>query len=126
MAIMLDFRVHPGEWAVCRLEPDAPFPSWAAGSFISVTRTPQELSVVCAAEAVPDGVRAEPGWAMIELAGLFEFQTTGVLASFLAPLAAEGVPVFAISTYGTDWVLAPRLRLGDALRVLKAAGHNEI
>jgi len=126
MAIMLDFRVHPGEWAVCRLEPAEPFPSWAAGSFVSVTRTPQELSVVCAAEAVPDGVRAEPGWAMLELAGPFGLQTTGVLASFLAPLAGGGVPVFAISTYDTDWVLVPKARLADALRALKAAGHNEI
>lgn len=126
MAILLDFRVRSGEWAVCRLEPAAAFPAWAAGAFVSLTRTPDELSVVCAADAVPEGVRAERGWAMLELAGPFEFQTTGVLASFLAPLAAEGVPVFAISTYGTDWVLVPAARLGDALRALKAAGHNEI
>lgn len=126
MATVLDFRVHPGEWAVCRLDPAEPFPSWAAGSFISITRTPAELSVVCAADAAPEGVRAERGWAMLELAGPFQFQTTGVLASFLAPLASEGVPVFAISTYDTDWVLAPKQRLGDALRALKAAGHNEI
>lgn len=126
MAVLLDFRVHPGEWAVCRLDPAEPFPSWAAGAFVSLTRTPEELSLVCAADAVPEGVRAERGWAMLELAGPFEFQTTGVLASFLAPLAREGVPVFAISTYDTDWVLVPEQRLGDALRALKAAGHNEI
>ncbi|MFZ5927071.1 MAG: ACT domain-containing protein [Acidobacteriota bacterium] len=126
MAVLLDFRVHPGEWAVCRLDPAEPFPSWAAGAFVSLTRTPEELSLVCAADAVPEGVRAERGWAMLELAGPFEFQTTGVLASFLVPLAKEGVPVFAISTYDTDWVLVPEQRLGDALRALKAAGHNEI
>lgn len=126
MAVLLDFRVHPGEWAVCRLDPAEPFPSWAAGAFVSLTRTPEDLSLVCAADAVPEGVRAERGWAMLELAGPFEFQTTGVLASFLAPLAREGVPVFAISTYDTDWVLVPEQRLGDALRALKAAGHNEI
>ncbi len=126
MAMLLDFRVRPGEWAVCRLEPSEPLPSWAAGEFISLTRTPEELSVVCAADAVPEDVRVERGWAALELAGPFEFQATGVLASFLAPLAAEGVPVFAISTYDTDWVMVPAARLGDALRALKAAGHNEI
>lgn len=126
MAMLLDFRVRPGEWAVCRLEPSEPFPSWAAGEFLSLTRTPEELSVVCAADAVPEDVRVERGWAALELAGPFEFQATGVLASFLAPLAAEGVPVFAISTYDTDWVMVPAARLGDALRALKAAGHNEI
>ena len=58
----LRLRVMPDELAVCRLAPDAPRPTWATGSFVSTTRTPRELCVVCAADVVPRDVRAERGW----------------------------------------------------------------
>jgi hypothetical protein len=96
------------------------------GRFVSVTRTPGELSVVCAEEVVPEGVQAEKGWAMLELEGPFAFGLTGILAGFLGPLAEAGVPVFALSTYDTDWVLVPGGRLAEAVRALEEAGHSPV
>lgn len=49
--------------AVCRLEAGDEMPAWATrASFYSVTRTPDELSIVCPEGAVPDGVKHERGW----------------------------------------------------------------
>jgi hypothetical protein len=60
------------------------------------------------------------------LEGPFDFQAVGVLKSFLEPLAQSGVPVFAISTYDTDWILIQDKHWENALSVLIDAGHEMI
>jgi hypothetical protein len=127
MTPRLDYRVHERTFSVCRLDPAAPVPAWLPkDGWSSITRTPAELSIVCAEPAVPDGVKRQGGWRRIELIGPFGFALTGILASILTPLAAAGVPIFAISTYDTDWILIPGEHLEKAKRALAAAGHNEI
>lgn len=100
-------------------------PIWADGpGFVSLTRTADELSIVCASDRVPAGVTAEPGWRALKLHGPFPLTQTGVLAAILAPLAAARVPIFALATFDTDYVLVPEARLDDALRALRSAGHE--
>jgi hypothetical protein len=119
------FRVHRQLLAVSKLASDSPLPGWAlAGGFSSVTRTPAELSIVCAEDRVPAEVQAERGWACLELQGPIPFSMTGVLQAFLTPLAAAGISIFALSTYDTDWVLVPSAQLGQAIDALTAAGHE--
>ena len=121
----LTLSVLSDEYAVCQLPADAAPPAWAyAGEFWSVTRAPGELSVVCAAAAVPDAVPAERGWAALRLHGPFEFTLTGILASVLNPLRDAGVGIFALSTFDTDYVLVSQSRLADAVAALQAAGHT--
>jgi len=124
----LRYSVIPGEWAVVRRAAAAPPPGWldeAAGDFVSVTRTAEELSVVCPAAGVPETERAERGWALVKLHGPFPFAQVGVLASVAAPLAAAGVSLFALSTFDTDYLLVKRADLGAARRALAGAGHVE-
>jgi uncharacterized protein len=113
----------PGRFAVCRLAPDAPVPAWAvAGPLSSVTRTEDELSVVCAEVQVPDGVRGEPGWRALRVAGTLDFGLVGVLKALVTPLAEAGISVFALSTFDTDYLLLRDLEGGAA--ALEAAGHE--
>ena len=114
-----------GEFAVCRLAPDtAAIPAWAtAGPWFAITRTADELSIVCPAAQVPGEVRAETGWRMLRLTGPFPFELTGVLAAVLAPLAGAAIPIFALSTYDTDYVLVKAHDLARAVAALRAAGH---
>ena len=117
--------VLEGEFAIARLDAAATVPVWSShGSLSSVTRTLEELSVVCAASAVPAGVRAERGWRCFRVAGRLDFSLTGVLASIAGPLAAANVSVFAISTYDTDYVLVRDQDLATAIDCLIAAGHE--
>jgi len=110
--------------AVCRLAADDAFPAWlSARGFVSVTRTADELSVVCAADAVPANVRCEAGWRALAVEGPLDFGVTGILASIAAPLAEAGISIFAISTFDTDYVLVKAERLGDAVEALRRAGH---
>ena len=123
----LRFRVAPFRLAVCRLAAEDAVPAWgSAGAWHSITRTPSELSIVCEESNVPAGVRHQGGWAALMLEGPFEFALTGVLASVAGPLAAAGVPIFAVSTFDTDWVLVPQEKLDAAVHALKAAGHTEV
>ena len=113
-----------GTFAVCRLAADAPVPGWAAGGpFVSLTRTADELSLVCRQEVVPEGVRCERGWRCLRVAGTLAFSLVGVLASLLGPLAEAGVSVFVISTFDTDYLLVKEQDLSCAVEVWVAVGQ---
>jgi hypothetical protein len=122
---MLNLQVLPGLLAVCRLPAGSPFPEWVDdGTLVSVTRSEDETSIVCDASAVPPGVPAESGWRAIRVDGPLDFALTGVLLSIAQPLADAGVPIFALSTYDTDYVLVKESALPKALEVLSEAGHH--
>lgn len=114
------------EFAICRLPPDAPQPAWAsAGSFASVTRTREELSVTCVASAAPEGVLTQRGWRCLKVEGPFALETTvGVLAALAGPLASAGVSVYVISTYDTDYLFVREEQLARARDTLSQAGHR--
>ena len=121
----LKFRWIDGSFAVCRLPADAALPDWAlSGVVTSVTRTADELSIVCPQENVPAEVKADKEWTCFKLEGPFPFSLTGVLASFINPLAENGVPIFAIATFDTDYVLVKNEFRGAALEALQQAGHE--
>jgi hypothetical protein len=112
-------------FAVCRLAGDAAIPPWATGGgFFSITRTADELSVVCRQAAVPEGVLCERGWRCLRVAGTIPFAAVGVLASLTTPLAEAGVSVVAVSTYDTDYVLLKEKDLAGAVDALQRRGHT--
>jgi hypothetical protein len=116
-----------GEFGVARLDATQATPDWAAhGSLSSVTRTAEELSIVCGAGAIPAGVQAERGWRCLRVAGRLDFSLTGVLASIARPLAAANVSIFAVSTHDTDYVLVPGKSLAAAMEALSASGHEVV
>jgi hypothetical protein len=118
----------PAPLAICRLPADAPAPAWAhAPPFSSVTRTPDELSVVCAASAVPrplpDGARLSDGWRALRVDGPLDLALVGVLAPLAAALAEAAVSVFPVATFDTDWLLVREAQVERARDALTAAGH---
>jgi hypothetical protein len=120
----LKFRWLPGLYAVVRLAPAAAVPDWAPkGDFASITRTSEELSIVCPADNLPTDVHSPHHWICLKLEGPFSFSQTGVLLSFIEPLSNNGVPIFAISTYDTDYVLIQE-EFAWAIDVLQQAGHE--
>jgi hypothetical protein len=113
-----------GSFAVCKLASDAPLPSWATvGGLFSVTRTADELSVVCPQASVPDAVHCEPGWRCLRVAGAMPFTLVGVLAALTTAVARAGVGVFAVSTFDTDYLFVKEADLPRAVAGLRAAGH---
>jgi hypothetical protein len=111
-------------FAVCRLDAETVVPHWAwMGEIACVTRTRDELSIVCRADLVPDDVRREGGWRCLKVKGPLDFALTGVFARIAQPLADAGISLFAVMTYDTDYVMVKQDRLREAAAALMAAGH---
>jgi hypothetical protein len=100
-------------------------PSWAtAGDLWSITRTADEMSVVCRQDVLPEGIHCERGWRCLRVAGTIGFAVVGVLASLVAPLAEAGISVFAMSTYNTDYLMVKEETLSRAMDVLRRHCHT--
>lgn len=93
--------------------------------FTFVARTDEELSVVCPTDAAPASALArEDGWRAFRVEGVLDFGLTGILARISGILAENGIPIFAVSTYNTDYVLVRRGHLERALAALADAGYT--
>ncbi len=122
----LKFRLLSGRYAILHMAHDAPVPDWATkGDVTSITRTSDELSIVCPVENLPPNVHSPQRWLCLKLEGPFPFSQTGVLLSFIEPLSTNNIPIFAISTYDTDYVFLQEADL-RALDRLRAAGHEQV
>jgi len=118
--------VIPEALAVCQMPSDAPLPNWPDGSFLSVTRTRDELSVIVPETAVPDGVPKHGGFRALKISGPLDFGESGVLATLSNTLAVAGLSIFVISTYDTDYILVRQENLARAIAVLRQAGHEVV
>jgi uncharacterized protein len=120
----LELSLLPGRFAISRLGPDSPIPAWAQGSFFSVTRTGDELSIVTELSRVPANVKSQSGWRVLKVRGPFVLSEIGVLAALTAPLADAKISLFAVSTFDTDYLLVASKTLSAAITALEGAGHT--
>jgi hypothetical protein len=121
---LLTLTVFPDRYAISRLDAKADVPEWSAkGQFVSVSRTPDELSIVCVEANVPMGITCEPGWRILKCEGPLDYALTGIIASLAEPLADAGVPIFPIATHDTDYILVKESHLETAIRALTGYGH---
>jgi hypothetical protein len=121
----LELTLLPKRFAISRLAADAPIPDWATrGSFFSVTRTGDELSIVSELSHVPVGVQSQPGWRVFKVHGPFVLSDIGVLSALAAPLAEAKISLFAVSTFDTDYLLVAAETLSAAITALDRAGHT--
>ena len=111
-------------FAIVRMPPSEELPRWPAGEFVSITRTAEELSIVCKESAVPVGAHADRGWECLKLEGPIPLSTVGVASVFTALLAKAGVSVFLISTFDTDYLLVKGDALDRATDALRSGGHS--
>ena len=121
----LELSILADGYAVCRMAKEAVIPAWFNdAAWSSVTRTADELSVICRESVVPPSVPCERGWRVLAVKGPFPFDTIGVLANLSGVLARVGVPLLAVSTYDTDYLLVKEERLPKAVEALIDAGHR--
>ena len=117
----MKLEVLPGEFTVCQLSGTA-LPK-AGMLFLGVTD--KEVSLVCESKWLPAGVlKAEEGWRAFRVAGAMDFGLTGVLAQLAGALAEAEIPIFALSTFDTDYILVKKAFLPRALGCLREKGHQ--
>ncbi|MFI7589377.1 ACT domain-containing protein [Spongisporangium articulatum] len=112
---------------VVRLGADAPEPTWAVGGpLVSVSRTDDELSVICPTSSLPEPVPGpvEGPFSVVRVAGQLEISQIGSLLRLLKPMADAGIPVLSVSTFDTDWILVPAAKTTNAVSVWRHAGYE--
>jgi uncharacterized protein len=124
---LLKLVILPERLAVCRLDAGAPIPDWAGGeSFLSISRTRDELSVICEEHLVPGGVHASRGWRGFKIVGPLDLDLVGILVSVAVPLAQSNIGVLPIGTYDTDYLLVRDRQLDDAIKALQFAAFDVV
>ena len=125
MAAKVRLKQLAGSYAVCRLDARSPIPAWADGEgFVSISRSDDELSVVCRAERIPADVKQDQGWVCYKFIGPFAFDETGIVSSVIGPLSDAGIGIFVVSTFDGDQMLIKRTDVASAERLLDVAGHS--
>src|SRR4051812_41085961 len=121
---LLTLSIQPDTYSVCRLAASEALPLWASqGTFWSVIRTSDELSIVCLDSLVPPSVKREGGWRILKCEGPLDFALTGIMASIAEPLADATVSIFPLATYDTDYVLVKESQLETCRQALASYGH---
>ncbi len=121
----LVMRLFKDTYAVCRLTHNDNIPVWAdIDGFCSVTRTSDELSVVCMEKSVPDEIQCEKSWRILKVEGPLDFSLIGILSSISTVLAEKCISIFAISTYDTDYILVKEKDIEKAVDALMNAGYE--
>lgn len=120
----------PDALMICQLAPEVPIPAWVQGNaLLSIVRTPDELSLVCRLQHLPDhsGVRAvDQPWRALRVQGPLPLDMVGVLHRLLEPLAQAQISIFAVSTYDTDYILVREAEVSAVVQALQADGHTII
>jgi hypothetical protein len=127
MAARVKLKALEGSYCVVRLGASDAIPVWADGAgFVSISRTDDELSIVCREERVPRDARKDGGWSCFKFVGPFAFDETGIVLSVIAPLSTNGIGIFVVSTFDGDHMLVKSADLDKARDLLVAAGHSLI
>ena len=106
----MDIKVIDKEFAVCKIN-DVTEVNFN-DEFCFVGKTDEELSLVCSSEFVPKNtIVCDSGWRA--------FRIEGILARAADILANAKIPIFAVSTYNTDYILIKNEFFQKALDVLK-------
>ncbi|TDB77881.1 ACT domain-containing protein [Micromonospora sp. KC721] len=126
---MLDLALLPGEYVVCRLPAGTPLPAGLPAEpsdteVVTVSWTANGISVICPGDRAPVQAAVETDWRCLRLVEPADGAVTGTLAALVTPLAEARVNVVAFSTYDTDHVLVPAVRLAEATAALERAGHR--
>ena len=120
----LTLELADGHLTIHRLPADRPLPAKVSElSWVSISRTPDELSIVAPADFDLPSERRETGWRRLTVRGPLDFDDTGILAGLSGPLAAAGVSIFVISTFDTDHLLVRDSQVALARRTLEEAGY---
>ena len=119
---MMEIKKIDHNFSVCQVEDYSLVNLNSEYSFIG--KTDEEKSLVCITDEVPANViQRDDGWKAFRIQGVLDFSLIGILAKIAAALADNGISIFAVSTYKTDYVLMKRENYQKALDVLKALGY---
>ncbi len=94
--------------------------------FFSLTKTPNEVSMLFEESNIPDvpWQKIEKNWRGFCLDSTFAFTEIGILKQVINPLADAKISILALATFDTDYVFISGVDFERALDVLKKSGFT--
>ena len=123
----LEFTILKDLYSIFRLDENSDIPEWVFDSqFYSITKTSEELSVVC---RPTDNVQSEnmlidKQWRIFRINGPIDLSQVGIIAHVSGILNNENIGIFPIATYDTDYILIRNNNTSRAIAVLENEGHK--
>ena len=116
----LTLSILPEKFGICHFDKNSPIPDWTKGSssLTSITRTSDELSIICPQDKIPAGVMFEKDWRAFKVKGPLGFSLTGIVASLSKPLAEAEISILYVDTYETSYLLVEEKNLAKAKKIL--------
>lgn len=116
---ILTMKLLKEKYGVCRLDKTESIPEWSKNSsFFSITKSEDELSIVCFEDTIPGDVKCEKDWRVLKIEGPLDFSLVGILSSISTILAQNRISIFAISTFDTDYILVKNKDVDTAIEAL--------
>lgn len=123
----LTIKLLKEKYVVCRLNKNEAIPSWALqGDFYSITKTEDELSIVCLQDNIIDNIKCEKDWRVLKIEGPLDFSLVGILSKISTLMANNSISIFAVSTYDTDYILIKEKDINRAIKVLNNDNYEVI
>ena len=119
----MELLLLPYDFTVCKVADIADID--LSREFYFIGRTDEEISLVCRTEDTPvNTTEREDGWRSFRICGVLDFSLIGILSRISGILADNGIGIFAVSTYNTDYILVKEENYDKAVRVLSEAGYK--
>lgn len=119
----MELKIINQDFSVCKVE-DLSGINYL-DEFYFISKTDQELSLVCSTDSVPNNViESEDGWRAFRIQGVLDFSLIGILSKISKLLAENKIGIFAISTYNTDYILTKKEDFDEAIKVLMNNGYQ--
>ena len=118
----MNLQVLPQAFTVCQVSDMSRIDF--SNEFVFLSKTDEELSLVCETAFVPANAAArEDGWRGFRVCGVLDFSLVGILANISSLLAGQGISIFAVSTYNTDYLFTKAEAFDRALETLAHAWY---
>ena len=124
---ILTMKLLNEKFGVCRFNKNEPIPDWVKNSdFYSITKTSDELSILCYQDSIPNNIKCEKDWRTLKVEGTLDFSLIGIISSISTILALKRISIFAVSTYDTDYILVKNKDIDNAILSLSNARYEVI
>ncbi len=121
----MDLMRMPYDLSICKIESASDID--LSKDFFFTARTDEEISLVCKTADVPKRViKREDDWKCLKVQGPLDFSIVGIISEISGILADNGIAVFVVSTFDTDYVLVKKDKFEQAVTVLDESGYSII
>ncbi|WP_308009084.1 ACT domain-containing protein [uncultured Fusobacterium sp.] len=118
----MNLKILPNNFSICKIKNlnDINYED----EFIFIGKTDEELSLVCSTKYVPqEYIECNNNWKGFRIEGVLDFSLIGILAKISSVLAENGISIFAVSTYNTDYILLKSDKFDKAIEILKNSNY---